>query len=82
MSLVARGLEAKAMATALVSVMPALSSPARPPRQVIRRLNIGATVGRPHDVEGQRETLVKMLSLIESAAVSYTHLTLPTNREV
>ena len=55
------------MATALVSVMPALSSPARPPRQVIRRLNIGATVGRPHDVEGQRETLVKMLSLIDSA---------------
>ena len=52
------------MATALVSVMPALSSPARPPRQVIRRLNIGATVGRPHDVDGQRETLVKMLSLI------------------
>jgi len=55
------------MATALVSVMPALSSPARPPRQVIRRLNIGATVGRPHDVDGQRETLVKMLLLIESA---------------
>ena len=55
------------MATALVSVMPALSSPARPPRQVIRRLNIGATVGRPHDVDGQRETLVKMLSLIYSA---------------
>ena len=55
------------MATALVSVMPAHSSPARPPRQVIRRLNIGATVGRPHDVDGQRETLVKMLSLIDSA---------------
>ena len=55
------------MATALVSVMPALSSPARPPRQVIRRLNIGATVGRPHDVDGQRETLIKMLSLIDSA---------------
>ena len=55
------------MATALVSVMPALSSPARPPRQVIRRHNIGATVGRPHDVDGQRETLVKMLSLIDSA---------------
>ena len=55
------------MATALVSVMPALSSPARPPRQVIRRLNIGATVGRPHDVDGQRETLLKMLSLIDSA---------------
>ena len=55
------------MPTALVSVMPALSSPARPPRQVIRRLNIGATVGRPHDVDGQRETLVKMLSLIDSA---------------
>ena len=55
------------MATALVSVMPALSSPARPPRQVIRRLNIGATVGRPHDIDGQRETLVKMLSLIDYA---------------
>ena len=67
MSLVARGLEAEGIPTALVSVMPALSSPARPPRQVIRRLNIGATVGRPHDVEGQRETLVKMLSLIDSA---------------
>jgi len=66
-SLVARGLEAEGIATALVSVMPALSSPARPPRQVIRRLNIGATVGRPHDVGGQRETLVKMLSLIDSA---------------
>ena len=67
MSLVARGLEAEGMATALVSVMPALSSPARPPRQVIRRLNIGATVGRPHDIDDQRETLVKMLSLIDSA---------------
>ena len=55
------------MATALVSVMPALSSPARPPRQLIRRLSIGATVGRAHDVDGQRETLVKMLSLIDSA---------------
>ena len=55
------------MATALVSVMPALSSPASPPRQVIRRLNIGATVGRPHDLDGQRETLVKMLSIIDSA---------------
>ena len=55
------------MATVLVSVMPALSSPARPPRQVIRRLNIGATVGRPHDGDGQRETLIKMLSLIDSA---------------
>ena len=67
MSLVARGLEAEGIPTALVSVMPTLSSPARPPRQVIRRLNIGATVGRPNDVEGQRETLVKMLSLIDSA---------------
>ena len=55
------------MATALVSVMPALSSPARPPRQIIRRLNIGATVGRPHDIDGQRETLTKMLSIIYSA---------------
>ena len=67
MSLIARGLEAEGIATALVSVMPALSSPARPPRQVIRRLNIGATVGRPNDGAGQRETLMKMLSLIESA---------------
>jgi hypothetical protein len=29
-------------------------------------LNIGATVGRPHDVSGQRETLTKMLALVES----------------
>ena len=67
MSLIARGLEAAGIPTALVSVMPALSSPARPPRQVIRRLNIGATVGRPHDVDGQRETLKRMISLIEQA---------------
>ena len=40
---------------------------ARPPRQVLRKLNIGATVGRPHDVETQRETLRKLVSLIENA---------------
>jgi hypothetical protein len=34
---------------------------------VIRRLNIGATVGRPHDVEGQRSTLTRLVSLIENA---------------
>lgn len=55
------------MPTALVSVLPPLSSAARPPRQVIRRLNIGATVGRPHDVQGQRETLTRMIDLIEGA---------------
>ena len=53
------------MPTALVSVMPPLSGAARPPRQVIRRLNIGATVGRPHDVAGQKETLRRMVALIE-----------------
>ena len=67
MSLIARGLEAAGIATALVSVMPPLSSTARPPRQVIRRLNIGATVGRPNDVAGQRETLLRMINLIETA---------------
>jgi hypothetical protein len=66
-SLIARGLEFSGIPTALVSVMPPLSSAARPPRQVIRRLNIGATVGRPNDVDGQRETLTKMISLIETA---------------
>ena len=67
MSLIARGLEAAGIPTALVSVLPPLSSTARPPRQVIRRLNIGATVGRPHDVQGQRETLTRMIDLIEGA---------------
>jgi hypothetical protein len=66
-SLIARGLEGAGIPTVLVSVMPALSSPARPPRQVLRRLNIGATVGRPNDVEGQRETLTKMIDLLETA---------------
>lgn len=55
------------MPTVLVSVMEPLSSAARPPRQVIRRLNIGATVGRPHDVTGQRETLSRMVRLLENA---------------
>lgn len=67
MSLIARGLEDAGIPTVLVSVMPPLSSPARPPRQVIRRLNIGATVGRPNDVAGQRETLSKMVALLENA---------------
>ena len=67
MSLVARGLEEAGIATALVSVMPPLSSAARPPRQVIRRLNIGATVGRPNDVDTQLATLRSMIRLIENA---------------
>ena len=67
MSLVARGIEEAGIPTALVSVMPALSSPARPPRQLIRKLNMGATVGRPNDVEGQKETLRRMIRLIETA---------------
>jgi len=66
-SLVARGLEAAGIATALVSVMPPLSGAARPPRQLIRRLNIGATVGRPNDVESQLGTLRRMIALIEQA---------------
>jgi len=67
-SLIARGLEEAGLPTVLVSVMPGLSSPARPPRQLIRRLNIGATVGRPHDVEGQRSTLTRMIALLENAS--------------
>ncbi len=67
MSLIARGLEFAGIPTALVSGMPPPSSAARPPRQVIRRLNIGATVGRPHDVDGQKQTLRRMVALIEQA---------------
>jgi hypothetical protein len=66
-SLIARGLEDAGISTVLVSVMEPLSSFARPPRQVIRKLNIGATVGRPHDVEGQTETLRRMLALVDTA---------------
>ena len=67
MSLIARGLEFAGIPTALVSVMPPLSSASRPPRQVIRRLNIGSTVGRANDVDGQKETLRRMVALIENA---------------
>ena len=67
MSLIARGLEAEGIATALVSVMEPLSSFATPPRQLIRKLNIGATVGRPKDVDGQLETLRRMIALIDEA---------------
>jgi hypothetical protein len=66
-SLIARGLEFAGIPTALVSVMPPLSGASRPPRQLFRRLNIGATVGRPKDVEGQKETLRRMVALIEQA---------------
>ncbi len=67
MSLIARGLEAEGIATALVSVMEPLSSFATPPRQLIRKLNIGATVGRPHDIDGQLDTLRRMIALIDTA---------------
>ena len=67
MSLIARGLEAEGIATALVSVMEPLSSLATPPRQLIRKLNIGATVGRPHDIDGQLDTLRRMIALIDTA---------------
>jgi hypothetical protein len=66
-SLIARGLEFAGIPSVLVSVMPPLSSAARPPRQLIRRLNIGATVGRPGDSEGQKETLRRMVGLLEQA---------------
>ncbi len=65
MSLIARGLEVSGIPTVLVSVMPSLSSASKPPRQLMRKLNIGATVGRPNDVEGQLDTLRKMIALIE-----------------
>lgn len=67
MSLIARGIEEAGMPTALVSVMPMLSGMARPPRQLIRKLNMGATVGRPNDVDGQLQTLRRMIGLIENA---------------
>ena len=66
-SLIARGLEEAGMATVLVSVMEPLSSFARPPRQLVRKLNIGATVGRPNDVSGQTETLRRMIAMIDEA---------------
>jgi len=66
-SLIARGLEAAGLPTALVSVLPPLSGAARPPRQVIRRLNVGATVGRPGDRDGQLDTLRRMVTLIAEA---------------
>jgi len=66
-SLIARGLEEAGFATVLVSVMEPLSSFARPPRQLIRKLNIGATVGRPGDREGQTATLRAMVSLLSTA---------------
>jgi hypothetical protein len=66
-SLIARGLEGEGIPTALVSVLEEVSGTARPPRQVIRKLNIGATVGRPNDTAGQLETLRKMVSLIDNA---------------
>jgi hypothetical protein len=66
-SLIARGLEEAGMPTALVSVLLPISGASHPPRQVIRRLNIGATVGRPGDVESQLSTLRRMIALIENA---------------
>ena len=67
MGLISRGLEEAGIPSVLVSVMEPLSSPSRPPRQLIRKLNIGATVGRPGDVETQLDTLRRMVALLERA---------------
>lgn len=67
MSLIARAIENAGISTALVSVLEPLSSFASPPRQLVRKLNIGATVGRPGDVASQLETLRRMIALIEMA---------------
>ena len=47
--------------------MEPLSSPSRPPRQLIRKLNIGATVSPPGNVEKQLDTLRRMVALLERA---------------
>jgi hypothetical protein len=71
-SLIARAIEQSGIATTLVSVLEPLSSFARPPRQLIRKLNIGATVGRPGDTASQLETLRRMIALIENAETAGT----------
>jgi len=65
--LISRGLEEAGIPSVLVSVMKPLSGPSRPPRQLIRKLNIGATVGRPGDAATQLETLRRMVALLSSA---------------
>ncbi len=67
MSLISRGLEEAGIPSVIVSVMEPLSSPSRPPRQLIRKLNIGATLGRPGDEDTQRETLRRMVALLSAA---------------
>ena len=67
MSLIARGLEHAGMPTVLVSVREPVSRIAGPPRQVVRKGNVGSTVGRPGDADGQRRTLERMLALLEHA---------------
>ena len=67
MSLISSGLEEAGITSVLVSVMKPLSSPSRPPRQLIRKLNIGATVGRPGDTATQLETLRRMVALLSEA---------------
>ena len=67
MSLISRGLEVEGIPSVLVSVMEPLSSPSRPPRQLLRKLNIGATVGRPGDAKTQLETLRRMVALLSRA---------------
>lgn len=60
------------MASVVVSVMEPLSSGAPPPRQVIRRGNVGSTLGRPGEPAEQRHTLVTMLELLDSAGAPGT----------
>ncbi|RMG88292.1 MAG: hypothetical protein D6712_03890 [Chloroflexi bacterium] len=68
MGLVARALEAAGIASTLTSWNPGRTRPTLPPRATFTKLNRGATLGRPHDVEQQLRVLRATLALLEQDA--------------
>jgi D-proline reductase (dithiol) PrdB len=61
-ALVARGLEARGIPCVMLTVLREMAEAFRPARPVFLDFPLGATVGRPHDVEGQRAILRETLA--------------------
>ena len=66
--MVARALEMDGIATTLTSWNAGRTRITAPPRATYTKLNRGATIGKPHDIEQQMRILRATLALLEQDA--------------
>ena len=74
MSLVASALEARGIATVMLSVMPEISSRLAAPRTLIVPFGLGTPMGPPHDAATHRGVVEAALALTGELAVPLTRV--------